>query len=108
PYRGLLTVPLSPSTRQMIRSSFLRSASIALSAFVLASCADPTGPASSTPLDPSARHSDGSDSGTGSLGSLTNTSNLELRAVWWDRDFKDVITVRKTIGPAGGTISIPE
>ncbi len=28
--------------------------------------------------------------------------------MWWEKDYNDVIKVVKTIGPSGGTISIPE
>src|SRR6266513_1293201 len=92
----------------MIRSRLLRSVSLVLSVVLLASCAEPAGPGSSSQIDPAARQSDGSGGGSGSSGSLSDATKLQLRAVWWEKDYNDVIKVVKTIGPSGGTISIPE
>ena len=39
---------------------------------------------------------------------VSDVSRLELKAVWWKKQHKDVIRVSKTIDQSGGTISIPE
>ena len=39
---------------------------------------------------------------------VSDVSRLELKAVWWKKQHKDVIKVSKTIDQSGGTISIPE
>jgi hypothetical protein len=42
------------------------------------------------------------------LNQVTDVSKLDLKAVWWKKQHKDVIKVSKTIDQSGGTISIPE
>jgi len=42
------------------------------------------------------------------LDHVTDVSRLDLKAVWWKKQHKDVIKVSKTIDQSGGTISIPE
>jgi hypothetical protein len=44
----------------------------------------------------------------GLAGAVTDAVHLELKAVWWKKQHKDVIRVSKTIDQSGGTISIPE
>jgi hypothetical protein len=76
-----------------------------LSAFVIASCSDSgvSGPPAvddlssvAAPLLPPTL-----------TGDPVDATGLELKALWWDRDHKNV-RVSSTIGAAGGTISIPE
>jgi hypothetical protein len=91
----------------MITARLFRSLPAILGAFVLVSCSDAPIPTPTAPVEASADH--GSDSGSGSSGPTeyqSSSSGLELRALWWDRDHKGV-RVTKTIGPLGGTISIP-
>ncbi|MFL5522645.1 MAG: hypothetical protein ACJ8AF_00910 [Gemmatimonadaceae bacterium] len=71
-------------------------------AVILASCSDPVAPYA----DGSGGISDNRGSQPG-LGSPTSGAGLDVRAVWWSRDHKN-LQVSKTIGPSGGVISIPE
>ena len=36
-----------------------------------------------------------------------DATGLELKALWWDKNHRHGVRVSSTIGPAGGTISIP-
>ncbi len=93
----------------MIKSRLLRSLPALLGAFVIASCADSGVGGISAPVESSAHRSSGIVDGvTGLAGSAIDATGLELRAVWWNKNLKDEIRVSKTIGPSGGTISIPE
>jgi hypothetical protein len=92
----------------MTTARLFRSLPAILAAFVLASCSDARIPTPTAPVEANADH--GSDSGSGSSDlteSQTSSSDLELRALWWDNRHKGV-RVSKTIGPSGGTIAIPE
>src|SRR5215210_8713338 len=112
----------------MIRAKLFRSLPAIVSAFVLASCSDSGVSGPSLPTDVVASHSSGShssgsgssgsgSSGSGSIGSgfvvpvITDSpirvTDLELRAAWWLMHQRTLAQVSKTIGPAGGTISIP-
>jgi hypothetical protein len=111
----------------MIRAKLFRSLPAIVSAFVIASCSDSSVSGPSVPTDAVASGSSGSgSSGSGSSGSGSSGSGssggfiapdlsgspidvtgLELRAVWWKQDQKNLVRVSKTIGPSGGTISIP-
>ena len=75
-----------------------------LAALVVLSCSEPGITSPTAPVDSSADQGSGTSGLTSSSG---ETSGLEFRAIWWDRSHKGV-RVSKTIGPAGGTISIPE
>ncbi len=96
----------------MFRSGLWRSLAITIGALVLASCSEG---GISAPIAPSAVASKASPttpqldahSLTGA-GAVTDALHLDLRAVWWKKQHKDVIRVSKTIDQAGGTISIPE
>jgi len=43
-------------------------------------------------------------------GKTSPDAGLELKALWWNRDWKrqNVFTVKQTINPSGGVISIPQ
>ena len=94
----------------MFRSGLRRSLAIAIGALVLASCSEGS---ISAPTAPSAVASKGSQE-TPQLdahsltGTVSDALHLDLRAVWWKKQHKDVIRVSKTIDQSGGTISIPE
>jgi hypothetical protein len=77
-------------------------------AIILASCADPLAPTLSAPTSVDGSHNSGSNKLGSSLGSATDAAGVELRAIWWSKHHKSVVRVSKTIGPDGGTISIPE
>jgi hypothetical protein len=92
----------------MSRFGLVRSLAVVLGAFVIASCSEagisgPTAPSETIAAPPSsqfvAQHV---------LGAGTEAGKLELKAVWWKKQHKDVIRVSKTIDQSGGTISIPE
>jgi len=91
----------------MLRSAPFRSLLVALGVFVIASCSDPslTGPPAFT--DAAATQIGTPTSAASSKGLKLGETGLELRAVWWKKNHKDVIRVSKTIDQAGGTISIP-
>jgi hypothetical protein len=91
----------------MIRFKSIRPILLVLSAFVLSSCADQ---AVTDPLAPSsAVLSKGPGSSESAVSSaLSDVSQLDLKAVWWKKQHKTTISVSKTIGASGGTISIPE
>lgn len=101
----------------MIRSRFVRSSVLTLSAFVALSCADsPTAPA---PIKPVAVA--GQDALLGGLlggllqtvtqvvGFVADATGLSVRAVAWNSTYTHVShTVSATISPWGGTLAIPE
>jgi hypothetical protein len=88
----------------MIRFTSIRPVLVALSVFVLASCADQ---AVTDPLAPTnAAFSKGPGSSVSSA--VTDPSQLNLKAVWWKKQHKTTVSVSQTIGASGGTISIPE
>jgi hypothetical protein len=105
----------------MLRTRLFRVLPAIFSAFVIASCSDS---GVSGPLAPLGSVQDqGSDSGSGSgsgsdsdselsgpslTDSAKDAAGLKLKAAWWDKDLEQVVRVRKTIGPLGGEISIPE
>ena len=84
----------------MIRSTFVRSFSVLLAAAVLSSCTDS---AFRSPTDP-VRCGRAAAAASSLKGS---NSNLELSALWWDRDLKGGTQVSKTIDASGGVISMP-
>ena len=93
----------------MIKTRLFRSLPAILGAFVLASCADSGVSRLTAPAESSAHRASGIVDGVAGLaGSVIDATGLELRAVWWKKDHKDGVRVSKTIGPSGGTISIPE
>ena len=93
----------------MFRLGFRRSLVIAIGALVLVSCSEggisaPTAPSAvatkTSPANPQLdKHS--------LTGPVTDAFQLDLKAVWWKKPYKDVISVSKTIDQSGGTISIP-
>jgi hypothetical protein len=82
-----------------------RSFTLLVAAGLLASCSDSALQSPTAPLDPSAASSAKGSDKTGSL----PDAGLELKALWWNRDWKrqDVVRVRQTIDKSGGVISIP-
>ncbi|MEX2109182.1 MAG: hypothetical protein WD802_01070 [Gemmatimonadaceae bacterium] len=98
----------------MVRSRLLRSGWLLFGAFVLASCSEtiPTAPSQTdegTPISadsPDQQPSGGS--GEDGSGSGSNEGTPDLRGIWWENRYDSEFSVSRTIGPAGGTISIPE
>jgi hypothetical protein len=92
----------------MSRVGFFRSFAVVAGAFIIASCSEAgiSGPstnqeriAAAPTVQAAADRRQGQDS---------DGSRLELKALWWSKQHKDVIKVSKTIDQSGGTISIPE
>ena len=82
----------------------LRPVSLLIAACLIASCSDSVLQSPTAPFDPTAAAVTGSDK----AGTLPG-AGLELKALWWNRDWKaqDVVTVKQTIDQSGGVISIP-
>jgi hypothetical protein len=84
----------------MIRSTFARSFSVLLAAAVVSSCTDS---AFRSPTDPAdavvTTAAKSSEKGQG--------SNLELSALWWEKDLTGGTQVSKIIDRSGGVISMP-
>ena len=100
--------PPSDHDGKMSRVGFFRSLAVVAGAFIIASCSEAgiSGPsatqqtiAAAPSAQPAADHRVGSD---------TDASQLELKALWWSKQHKDVVKVSKIIDQSGGTISIPE
>jgi ZU5 domain len=94
----------------MFRLGLRRSLVIAIGALVLVSCSEG---GISAPTSPSAVASKASPANLQLdkhtlAGPVTDAIQLDLRAVWWKKQQKDVIKVSKTIDQSGGTISIPQ
>jgi hypothetical protein len=92
----------------MSRFGLVRSLAVVLGAFVIASCSEagisgPTAPSETIAAPPSSQFD-----AQHLLGAGTEAGKLELKAVWWKKQHKDVIRVSRTIDQSGGTISIPE
>jgi ZU5 domain len=92
----------------MSRVGFFRSLAVVAGAVIIASCSEAgiSGPnstqeriAPTASVQPAAGRL---------LDHVTDVSRLDLKAVWWKKQHKDVIKVSKTIDQSGGTISIPE
>jgi hypothetical protein len=79
----------------MSRVGFFRSLAVLAGAIIITSCSG-------------AGISDPNTNQEAITAPITDASKLDLRAVWWKNEYKDVITVSKTIDQSGGTISIPE
>jgi hypothetical protein len=94
----------------MFRLRLRRSLFIAIGAFALVSCSEggmsaPTAPtAVGSKVSPVNLQLDKHSL----TGPVTDAVHLDLKAVWWKKQLKDVIRVSKTIDQSGGTISIPQ
>jgi hypothetical protein len=94
----------------MFRLGLRRSLVIAIGALILVSCSEG---GISAPTAPSAVASKASPANLqldkhSLTGPVTDAFQLDLKAVWWKKPYKNVISVSKTIDQSGGTISIPE
>jgi hypothetical protein len=88
----------------MNRLGPFRSVTALLGALIIASCSESGLPAPTGPLQPLSDQGSGSDGGFLS----SSTSQVKLRALWWERRYDRSISVSQTIDAAGGTISIPK
>ncbi len=93
----------------MFRLGLRRSLVIAIGTLVLVSCSEggisaPTAPSAvASKVSPASLQLDKHSL----TGPVTDAFQLDLKAVWWKKQYKTVISVSKTIDQAGGTISIP-
>jgi ZU5 domain len=92
----------------MSRFGLVRSLAVVLGAFVIASCSEAGISAPSAPATTIAAPGSPQFASQPVLGAVTNVGKLDLKAIWWKKQHKDVIRVSKTIDQSGGTISIPE
>jgi hypothetical protein len=92
----------------MIRPTLYRSISVLVGAILISACSDsafrdpvaPPSVAQSQSAEPSVK-------GSGSGGQDDNHSNLELKALWWRKQHREVVSVSQRIDASGGVISIP-
>ena len=90
----------------MSRVGFIRSFAVVAGAFIIASCSEVGITAPVTTQDTIAPAA--TTRSAAGIAPVTDVSKLDLKAVWWTKQHKDVIKVSKTIDQSGGTISIPE
>lgn len=91
----------------MFRSGPVRSVLLVVGAFLLASCSEvgisgpsQTADAFAAPASAQFNHN--------FVDQVADGAHLSLHAVWWNNSHQRVTKVSQTIGPSGGTISIPE
>ena len=96
---------VTPIFGRIVINKLFRSFSLLLAASLIASCSDSVLQSPTSPLDPNAALADKTGGITGAL----PDAGTELRALWWNRDWKpqDVVSVKQTIDQSGGVISIP-
>lgn len=94
----------------MFRLGLRRSLVIAIGALVLVSCSEGgiSAPAASSAVASKGLPATPQLDKHSLTGTVTDAIDLGLKAVWWKKPFKDVISVSKTIDQSGGSISIPE
>ncbi|HEX9083473.1 MAG TPA: hypothetical protein VF836_01945 [Gemmatimonadaceae bacterium] len=92
----------------MSRFGFVRPLAVVLGAFVIASCSEAGISAPSAPATTIAAPTTSQFASQALLGAVKDVGKLDLKAIWWKKQHKDVIRVSKIIDQSGGTISIPE
>jgi hypothetical protein len=92
----------------MSRVGFFRSLAVVAGAIVIASCSEAGISGPNTSQERIAATASVQPAADRLLDHVSDVSRLELKAVWWKKQHKDVIKVSKTIDQSGGTISIPE
>ena len=85
-----------------------RPLSLLLAVCIIASCSDAALQNPTAPFDPTAAASAKGSEKTGGTVALPD-AGIELKALWWNRDWKrqDAVVVKQTIDKSGGVISIP-
>jgi hypothetical protein len=93
---------------QIVINRFFRSFSLLLAASFIASCSDSL-QSPTAPLDPSALSAAKGSDKAGELTANLPGAGVELKALWWNRDWErqNVVRVKQTIDQNGGVISIP-
>jgi hypothetical protein len=92
----------------MSRFGLVRSLAVVLGAFVIASCSEAGISAPSAPATTIAAPASSQSAAQRLPGVVSDVAKLDLKAIWWKKQHKDVVRVSKTIDQSGGTISIPE
>jgi hypothetical protein len=92
----------------MSRVGSFRSLAVVAGAIIIASCSEAGISGPNTYQERIAATASVQPAADRLLDHVTDVSRLELKAVWWKKQHKDVIKVSKTIDQSGGTISIPE
>jgi hypothetical protein len=91
---------------KMLRSTLSRHISVLLGAILISSCSDAAFQGPMPASDAVSAQSAGSSlKGPGLAGA--DLTNLELKALWWNKKPRSVASVSKQIGSAGGTIQMP-
>ena len=92
----------------MSRVGFIRSLAVVAGAVIIASCSEAGISGPNTNQERIAATAIVQPAADRLLDHVSDVSRLDLKAVWWKKQHKDVIKVSKTIDQSGGTISIPE
>jgi ZU5 domain len=92
----------------MSRFGLVRSLAVILGAFVIASCSEAGISAPSAPATTIAPPASSQSAAQRLPGAVSDVAKLDLKAIWWKKQHKDVVRVSRTIDQSGGTISIPE
>jgi ZU5 domain len=92
----------------MSRFGLVRSLAVVLGAFVIASCSEAGISAPSAPATTIAAPASFQSAAQRLPGAVSDVGKLDLKAIWWKKQHKDVVRVSRTIDQSGGTISIPE
>jgi hypothetical protein len=92
----------------MMRSTLHRSISVLVGAILISACSDsafrdPVAP----PVATQAQSAEQSTKGSGAAGQDDSHGNLELKALWWRKQHRAVISVSQRMDASGGVISIP-
>jgi hypothetical protein len=91
----------------MFNSKLVRLLAALSGAVILASCSDPVA-LHTVPAEVAGSHNSGPGNLGAALGPVTSGLGLDLHAVWWKKQQKNVVQVSKTIGPDGGVIAISQ
>jgi hypothetical protein len=92
----------------MSRVGFIRSLAVVAGAVIIASCSEAGISAPYAPSQTIAPPASAQPAGQHLLGQVGDVNHVDLKAIWWSKQHKGVITVSKTIDQSGGTISMPE
>jgi hypothetical protein len=92
----------------MMRSTLHRSISVLVGAILISACSDsafrdPVAP----PVAAQAQSTEPSIRGSGAAGREDSHNSLELKALWWKKQHREVVSVAQLIDASGGVISIP-
>jgi len=95
---------------QVVINRLSRFVTLLLVACLVASCSDSVLQSPTSPFDPSAASAANRSGKPGGLTGGLPDAGVELKALWWNSDWKrqDVVTVKQTIDQSGGVITIPQ